>query len=184
MWDGSLETQTQPSGLTWHWIATQRAQPAWAASLVTAVTRQRGRRRGRLCHPDTSRYRRLCLCLYLILTWSVIQVQAEYGSSMLWQPSLSVGISFVSINRRSPNSSILDLTRHSQTTRHPEPCSKYSWLHLGTRPWITMITLARPGQQEGGGRGREQTKKRVWILGSLWKSQICWSLNQEQDSTL
>ena len=29
-------------GLTWHWIATQRAQPAWAASLVTAVTRQQG----------------------------------------------------------------------------------------------------------------------------------------------
>ena len=48
--------------------------------------------------------------------------------------------------------------------------------------WITAqwYGLAR---REGGGR-EELTKKRVCRLSALWKSQICWSLIQEQDSTL
>ena len=68
-------------------------------------------------------------------------------------------------------------------TRDPELSSKYSSdcirEHSG---WITSqwYGLAR---REGGGR-EELTKKRVCRLSALWKSQICWSLIQEQDSTL
>ena len=53
------------------------------------------------------------------------------------------------------------------------------WEHSG---WITAQWYG-PARREGGGR-EELTKKRVCRLSALWKSQICWSLIQEQDSTL
>ena len=78
--------------LTWHWVETQAGAgssgplPSLLLLLGSPALFSPERKTALSViqtHPDTGD------CLYLSLTWSVIQVQAEYGSSMLWQPSLS-----------------------------------------------------------------------------------------------
>ena len=92
-----------------------------------------------------------------------------------------VGISFVSINSRSPNTSILDLTRPQHTaswalfqvllTASRNPAVNHESHHSDHSAW--------PGGRVEGGR-----EPRSEFGSSHWKSQICRSLNQEQVSTL
>lgn len=175
--------------LTWHWAGWRhrRAQaalgrfPRYCCYQASLSPERKTAMSVIQTHPDTRD------CLHLRAwhgQWSrsrLNMVPPCFGSQ-----ACLVGISFVSINSGSPNTSILDLTRprpHGILSHVPSTPNCISEPGHESHHSDHTHSLARPGQQPGWREGGNKPRSEFY-RSSHWKSQICWSLNQEQDSTL